>query len=84
MEIINKKQIDLLMEIRKRVRKELDVRIKFTNVDLPSELIDIHSQSSDAITRSRIRQFLELLEDKWSTRLKEAVNASSRDSYLSH
>jgi len=59
MDIKSKQQIDLLMEIRKRVRAEMDIRIKFTNSELPRELIDIHTKSMDAITRSRIRQFLE-------------------------
>ncbi len=83
MDIRSKKQIDLLMEIRQRVRSEMDIRIKFTNSELPRELIDIHLRSDDAITRSRIRQFLEMLEDKWSKRLNAAVAASESDQPLS-
>lgn len=57
--------ISLVQEIRRRAPAASKARIKFTNDNLPVELIPLYQNSHDVIIRTLIKELFELGGDDW-------------------
>lgn len=73
-----KKEIDQLVEIRRRLKSELGAAIQLADPDLLNVLIDYWPRSRDAITRSRIREFMDDVGGEWRERLDRVRAAEER------
>lgn len=62
MALLSKKDIDDIVEIRQRIKKEMGVTLKLASPDLNAELARLCSETRDMITRSRIRSYLKRID----------------------
>ena len=67
----SKQDIDAVVEIRRRLKKEINVSIMLSSPTLMDDLADCCYMSRDAITRSRIRSFLNEKQHNWSDPMVE-------------
>lgn len=65
-----KPMIELVMEIRRRLSAELKPSIKLANPELLAELQQYYPNSCDTITRTLIKELMQLAGDPWITQLK--------------
>jgi hypothetical protein len=72
---LSKHEIDLLMDIRRCIKKELGVVLRLSSPTLFSDLVELWHQSRDAITKSKIRKFFDRIGGEWPSRLKQRPRA---------
>ncbi len=71
MAIFNKAEIDQLRVVRKRLREEFGSAPTLDAPDLLEEILQCSTRSKDAITKSQIRQLMEIVGEPWNDRFIE-------------
>lgn len=74
----SKPMIDLVLEIRRRVRSQSKPGIKLANPDLLSELIEIYADSRDTVLRTLIKELLTLADGDWLHHLEAPVGETPK------
>lgn len=69
--------IELIYEIRRRVRVDLKPSIKMANPELMQELVDYYPTTTDTVARTLIRELLSLSGEPWS----QSLEASTKSGY---
>ena len=73
MAIFNKAEIDQLRVVRKRIEQEFGSAPALNAPDLLDKILEYSSSSNDAITKSQIRQLMEIVGEPWVERHKKLV-----------
>lgn len=68
MAIFNKAEIDQLRVVRKRIEKEFGSAPTLDAPNLLEDILQCSTQSKDAITKSQIRQLMEIVGEPWAER----------------
>ena len=71
MAIFNKETIDQLRVVRKRIKEEFGRAPTLDAPNLLEDILQYSTQSKDAITKSQIRQLMEIVGEPWSDRFVE-------------
>jgi hypothetical protein len=71
MAIFNKAEIDQLRVVRKRITEEFGSAPTLDSPDLLDDILQYSVASQDAITKSQIRQLMEIIGEPWSDRYLE-------------
>lgn len=71
MAIFNKAEIDQLRVVRKRLREEFGSAPTLDAPDLLEDILQCSTRSKDAITKSQIRQLMEIVGEPWNDRFIE-------------
>lgn len=70
--------IELVYEIRRRVRADLKPSIKMANPELMQELVDHYPSSKDTITRTLIKELLSLAGEPWEHSLEKGERKETK------
>ena len=73
MAIFNKAEIDQLRVVRKRIEQEFGSAPALNAPDLLEKILEYSSTSKDAITKSQIRQLMEIVGAPWVERHRKIV-----------
>jgi len=73
MAIFNKAEIDQLRVVRKRIEQEFGSAPALNASNLLEKILEYSSKSKDAITKSQIRQLMEIVGEPWAERHKKIV-----------
>ena len=73
MAIFNKAEIDQLRIVRKRIEQEFGSAPALNAPNLLDKILEYSSSSNDAITKSQIRQLMEIVGEPWVERHKKLV-----------
>lgn len=68
MAIFNKITLDQLKVVRKRIRQEFGSAPPLDAPNLLEDILQYSTRSKDAITKSQIRQLMEIVGEPWSDR----------------
>ncbi|MBQ0720863.1 MAG: hypothetical protein KBT88_08500 [Gammaproteobacteria bacterium] len=71
MTIYNKAELDQLRVVRKRIKEEFGRAPTLNAPNLLEDILNYSSRSKDAITKSQIRQLMEILGEPWTERFME-------------
>lgn len=71
MAIFNKITLDQLKVVRKRIRQEFGSAPPLDAPNLLEDILQYSTRSKDAITKSQIRQLMEIVGEPWSDRYTE-------------
>jgi len=71
MAIFNKATIDQLRVVRKRIKQEFGSAPPLDAPDLLEDILKYSIESKDPITKSQIRQLMEIVGEPWSDRYTE-------------
>ncbi|MEZ0153163.1 MAG: hypothetical protein AB9Q18_12895 [Candidatus Reddybacter sp.] len=71
MAIFNKAEIDQLRVVRKRIKQEFGSAPTLNAPNLLEDILEYSSKSNDAITKSQIRQLMEIVGEPWNNRYIE-------------
>ncbi|OUS12021.1 hypothetical protein A9Q89_07035 [Gammaproteobacteria bacterium 53_120_T64] len=71
MAIFNKAEIDQLRIVRKRIKQEFGSAPALDAPDLLEDILKYSTESQDAITKSQIRQLMEIVGEPWANRFSE-------------
>ena len=77
MDINNKTNIEKINLIRKRLRKEFGDAPALNDPRILEIMLEYWVDSKDAITKSQIRQLMELMGEPWPSRHAKLVKAHS-------
>lgn len=70
--LYSKPMIDLVMEVRRRAPSPMKPGIKLANPEVLNELADYYPHCKDTITRTLIKELMQLAGDRWQQRLSTA------------
>ena len=73
MAIFNKAEIDQLRVVRKRIEREFGSAPALNAPNLLDKMLEYSSRSKDAITKSQIRQLMEIVGEPWIERHRKLV-----------
>mgnify|MGYP003383989453 FL=1 len=71
MAIFNKETIDQLRVVRKRIKEEFGSTPALDAPNLLEDILHYSTRSKDAITKSQIRQLMEIVGEPWNERFIE-------------
>ena len=71
MAIFNKAEIDQLRVVRKRIKQEFGRAPTLNAPNLLEDILKLSTESKDAITKSQIRQLMEIVGEPWNNRYIE-------------
>lgn len=71
MAIFNKVTIDQLRVVRKRIEQEFGSAPALNAPYLLEDILKLSTESKDAITKSQIRQLMEIVGEPWNHRFLE-------------
>ena len=71
MAIFNKAEIDQLRIVRKRIKQEFGRAPTLNAPNLLEDILKLSTESKDAITKSQIRQLMEIAGEPWNNRYIE-------------
>ncbi|MBL4781982.1 MAG: hypothetical protein JKX92_07035 [Porticoccaceae bacterium] len=71
MAIFNKAEIDQLRVVRKRIKQEFGSAPPLDTPDLLEDILKYSTESKDAITKSQIRQLMEIIGEPWPNRFSK-------------
>jgi len=71
MNIYNKETLDQLRVVRKRIREEFGSAPTLDAPELLEDILQCSTESKDAITKSQIRQLMEIVGEPWTDRFAE-------------
>lgn len=74
MDLYDKKTIEKINIIRKRLREEYGEAPSLLDPKLFETMLDYWVSSKDAITKSQIRQLMEMLGEPWQSRHTKLVH----------
>ncbi|MGQ9427500.1 hypothetical protein ACXYTJ_16565 [Gilvimarinus sp. F26214L] len=75
----SKAMIELVFEIRRRVKSELKPGIKLANPGLMDELAEVYHSSKDTILRTLIKELLNSAGEHWPQLLAEIPHSTPPD-----
>ncbi|WP_041521649.1 hypothetical protein [Gilvimarinus agarilyticus] len=73
----SKPMIDIVMEVRRRLPSDLKPSVKLANPELLSELAQHYPVSRDTITRTLIKELMQLAGESWPERLSTPAKTDS-------
>ncbi|WP_317931264.1 hypothetical protein [Halioxenophilus sp. WMMB6] len=74
-----KPMIDLVYEIRRRIRAELKAEVKLANPELLSMLVrSFHEDKPDAVCRALIKELMALAGGEWPVRLEDPASVDAK------
>jgi len=71
MSIYNKETLDQLRVVRKRIREEFGSAPTLDTPELLEDILQCSTRSKDAITKSQIRQLMDIVGEPWVERFAE-------------
>jgi len=71
MSIYNKETLDQLKLVRKRIREEFGSAPTLDAPELLEDILQCSTRSKDAITKSQIRQLMDIVGEPWVERFAE-------------
>jgi len=71
MNIYNKETLDQLRVVRKRLKEEFGSAPTLDAPELLEDILQLSTKSKDAITKSQIRQLMEIVGEPWTEQFTE-------------